>query len=108
MDANSNLDPALFIIPEDARWDSPPRLIKGRAPIYPASQLLKGKPGKTLIVFTIGIDGKAKDFFVKSSDDAKFSAHAIIAIREWIFQPAIKGGRAIKARVSQEFSYVAR
>lgn len=88
-------------------WDTPPTLISGKRPIYPISKVLSREPGAAAIAFTIGIDGKARDFDVLSADDRRFADHAIIAVREWVWRPATKDGKPIEVRVSQDFQFAA-
>ncbi|WP_418321408.1 energy transducer TonB [Piscinibacter sakaiensis] len=60
------------------------------------------------IEFTIAEDGTTKDFVVVESDYRYFADHAIIALREWRYQPATKNGKPVAVRVRQTFEYVVR
>ena len=102
---NSPLDPAKYVGPASKDWDTPPRLIKGKSPIYPASLVLSDETGSALIVYTVGTDGKTKDFQVEASTNEKFVSHAIIALQQWIFSPALKDGVPIEVRLRQKFSF---
>ncbi|GAB3357644.1 TonB family protein [Lysobacter tyrosinilyticus] len=104
---NSTIDPDKMEVAEDPEWDTPPKLIKGKSPVFPISLLLSGSSGKVVIQYTIGIDGRTKDFVVKSTPDQKFADHAIIAIRKWIYRPAVTAGAPIETTVQQEFTFTA-
>lgn len=85
--------------------DTPPRLISGRAPIYPISKLLKGRGGEAVISFTIDVDGTTKDFVVISTTYEYFASHAIVAVKDWRFEPAKKDGHPVAIRVRQTFLF---
>jgi protein TonB len=84
---------------------SPPVLLSGNAPIYPLSRLLKGTGGEAVIEFTILEDGTTADFAVVSTDYEYYANHAIIAVKEWRFKPAMKNGKPVVRRVRQVFSF---
>ena len=102
------IDPAAMQVREDPDWDTPPELVEGKAPVFPVSRLLSRASGKVVIAYTIGRDGRTRDFEVVSAPDPMFADHAIIAVREWVFRPATQGGEAVDARVRQSFEYQAR
>lgn len=97
--ARSHMDPA------SAEWDTAPERIRGKAPIYPISLMLSGGEGESVVVFTIGVDGRTSDFEVQSTTDERYANHAIIALREWRFKPALKDGVPVEVRVRQSFTY---
>jgi TonB family protein len=105
---NSAIDPDKMAIADDPEWDTPPKLIKGKSPIFPISLLLSGGAGKVVIQYTIGTDGKTKDFVVVSTPNQKFADHAIIAIKKWLYQPAIKANEPIETTVKQSFTFSTR
>ena len=84
---------------------TPPRRISGRAPIYPISKLLKGAGGEALIAFTVDVDGTTKDFVVISATYPYFGSHAIVAVKDWRFEPATKDGHPVAVRVTQLFQF---
>jgi len=102
---NSDLDPQELLALDEAGWDVPPKLIKGKSPIFPASLLLSGVSGEVVIHYTVGVDGKTKDFEVESAPNQKFADHAIIALKKWVFSPAMMDGKAVEARISQSFTF---
>ena len=103
--ANTAIDPSRMSGPASEEWDTPPKLIEGKAPVYPISLVLSRREGSSVIVYTVGIDGKARDFEVESTTDQKYANHAIIALKAWRFEPATKGGVPVEARLRQKFSF---
>jgi periplasmic protein TonB len=86
---------------QSKEYDQPPILTSGDMPIYPISKALSGKSGAAVIAFTIGEDGKTRDLSVKDTSGEVYSRHAMIAIREWRFQPALKNGAPVAVRTQQ-------
>ncbi len=103
--ANTPISPGQVVGSESDAYDTPPRLISGRAPIYPVTHVLKAGGGQSTIEFTIAADGTTRDFLVVHSDHEYFANHSIIAVRQWRFEPAMKDGRPIDARVRKTFNY---
>jgi TonB family protein len=91
-----------------ASFDTPPKLIRGSAPAYPIRQLQLGNSGEATIEFTIGENGKAGDFRVVSATYKSFADHAIIAVRDWQWQPALKRGHPVPVRIRIPFKYDTR
>jgi protein TonB len=86
-------------------FDTPPKRLSGKAPLFPVSHLMNGTKGKVVVSFTVGVDGKASEFKIIESTDPKFSDHVVIALREWRFRPAKKDGVDVPARIRQSFSF---
>lgn len=90
-----------------SQYDLPPKFISGFAPHYPISRLRRGEPGYALIEFTIDETGKTRDWRVIKTTYSYFGSHAVLAIQQWRFQPAIKHGRPVACRVRVPFVYTA-
>ena len=103
--AGTPIDPESMVGSPSAEYDTPPRLVKGKRPVYPIRRALSGQGGSAEICFVVGVDGKARDFEVLRTDHDAFSDHAIIAVREWIFAPATKDGQPVATRVTQVFTF---
>jgi TonB family protein len=88
-----------------ASFDTPPKLVRGAAPIYPISQLQQNKAGAATIAFTIDEYGKTRDFRVISADYPYYASHAILAVQQWRFEPARKNGRPVAVRERVTFHY---
>ena len=101
----SPVDPSTVIFTNIDDWDSPPKLLSGNNPIYPVSLLVAGIRGHCEVAFTIGTDGRATDFYIVSATDIGFINHTLLALKEWKFQPAMRDGVAIEARVKRKFIF---
>ena len=93
---------------ESEAWDTPPKLKSGRAPIYPASALLKGTPGTAVVSHCIEVDGTTSDAKVAESSGPHFGDHSLIAVKEWIYEPARKDGQAVRACVLTPFEFAGK
>jgi TonB family protein len=105
---NSPIDPDKVQIADDPEWDTPPKLIEGKSPVFPISLLLSRESGKVVVQYKIGTDGRTSDFVVESTPHRKFADHAIIAIKQWIYRPAMKSGAPVETTVRQSFTYGVR
>lgn len=103
--SNTSMAPNAIVGPENDQWDTPPRLVRGKRPIYPISQNLSRQAGTSLISYVIGTDGRPRDFVVESTTNEKFANHAIIALRDWLYEPARKDGEPVEASVRQSFEF---
>jgi TonB family protein len=89
-------------------FDTPPKLIRSGGPIYPIRQWQLGNSGEAVVEFTIGEDGKARNFRIVSTNDKSFANHAILAIEQWQWATARKRGHPVPVRVRVPFKFVAR
>ncbi|MGY3266630.1 energy transducer TonB [Lysobacter sp. HA35] len=71
--------------------DRVPLLIEGYRPLFPAPRVVRGQAGKCLVRFSIGVDGRVADA-KGDGTDKMMCDHAIIAMRYWRFEPALKNG----------------
>lgn len=106
--ADTPIDPGSMAGSPSTDFDTPPRLLEGKRPVYPIRRALAGQGGSAEICFVVGADGKPRDFEVLRADHEAFGDHAIIAVRAWIFEPATKDGQPVAARVTQVFHFDAR
>ena len=86
-------------------YDAPPRLIEGRAPVYPFSASMANRPGSAKVAFTIGEDGRTRDIQVVEASEPYFGGHTANAIKDWRFEPAHKDGRPVSVRIVQKYSF---
>lgn len=86
-------------------YDVPPKLLSGRTPIYPITRLMRHQNGDALIELTVDEQGIPRDFRVVKADYPYFGTHAIIAMRDWRFQAAMKHGKPVAARLRVPFHY---
>lgn len=86
-------------------YDEPPRLISGRAPVYPIRAAISRRTAEVLLAYTIGADGVPRDFEVLETPDEVFARHAIIAVREWRYAPAILDGQPVAVEIQQTIAF---
>lgn len=89
---NRWMEPGSIVGPASDQWDTPARLLRGKSPIYPITQVLNGKMSRAEVAFTVGIDGRTRDVRVVQADREVFGRHLAIAVRDWQFEPAERNG----------------
>ena len=85
-------------------YDQPPRLLKQTRPVYPQEAFIKKIEGVVMLEILIGIDGKVGRARVLRSIPQLDSA-AIQTVRQWVFSPAIKGGRPVSTIANAPVSF---
>ncbi|NUO75253.1 MAG: energy transducer TonB, partial [Lysobacter sp.] len=66
-------------------------------PPYPKGRKVEGR---VLLDILVGSDGRAEDVkLARSSGDAELDASTVEAARQWRFEPAVRGGKAVASRV---------
>jgi hypothetical protein len=103
-------DPANAMAPEVVRsclrgsFDVPPELLSGTRPYYPVGELLLAKAGKAMVDYEVLTDGSAR-FLRGTAENAWFTTHAAIALRDWRFRPAQKDGVPVPTVCRTEFVF---
>ena len=85
--------------------DTPPVLLEGDAPIYPAEDKWSGKQGSATVTFIINADGSTTIVQATSEEDKYFAGHTALAIRDWRFKPATRDGRAVATRCTLTMNF---
>ena len=85
-------------------YDQPPRLLKMTRPVYPQEAFIKKIEGVVTLEIVIGIDGKVGRSRVVRSIP-QLDAAAIQCVHQWIFSPAIKGGRPVPTIANAPVSF---
>lgn len=85
-------------------YDQPPRLLRQTRPVYPQEAFIKKIEGVVMLEIVIGIDGKVGRAKVIRSIPQLDSA-AIQTVRQWVFSPAIKGGRPVSTIANAPVSF---
>jgi len=85
--------------------DQKPRVVFQAPPTYPAELRGKKVEGVVSVVFIVDASGKVTNQRAEKSSNAAFETPALSAVKQWRFEPAIKGGQrvACKMRVSIRF-----
>lgn len=106
--SGADMPPSAFTFPDlPPEVDTPPRLVGGRAPVYPISKTLRGPGGSATISFTIGVDGRTADIEILEATEEVFARHLVAAARKWRFEPARDGATAVPVRVAFTQVFVA-
>lgn len=89
-------------------FDVPPKVIEGNRPEYPALEADRREKGFVIIICTIGVDGRARDFAVELMTNPAFAYEAVRAIEKWRWAPALKHGQPVaqKIRVPMHFNVI--
>jgi protein TonB len=75
-------------------YDTPPRLIKQTRPVYPQDAFIKKIEGVVEVEILIDATGRVSRARVMRSVPLLDQA-AIETVKQWVFSPAIKGGRPV-------------
>lgn len=88
-----------------AEIDQRPRAVFQAAPLYPSDMRSKKVEGVVTVVFIVDSEGKVANPRVEKSTHASFDKPALDAVKQWKFEPAIRGGLrvACKMRVPIRF-----
>ncbi len=86
-------------IEELAKLDVVPKALSRRPPVYPSSLRKAGQPGEALIEFCIDENGDAQLPRIVSASAPEFGYSAAQAVSTWRFEPPLKNGKPVIARV---------
>ncbi|MEI7836450.1 MAG: energy transducer TonB [Planctomycetota bacterium] len=85
--------------------DQKPRVVFQASPVYPAEMRGRKVEGVVSVLFVVDETGKVARQRVDKSNNEAFEKPALDAVKQWKFEPAVKGGKrvACKMRVSLRF-----
>jgi protein TonB len=88
-----------------AEIDQKPRAIYQAAPLYPADMRSKKLEGVVTVIFVVEPSGKVSSPRVEKSTHPAFERPALDAVKQWKFEPGLKGGQRVgcKMRVPIRF-----
>lgn len=87
-----------------ADLDQKPRPVFQQQPTLGAA-LKKKLPANVVVVFTVDQQGRVESPIVQSASDPAFEAPVLAAIRQWKFEPGKRGGKPVRFRMRQPFSF---
>ena len=79
--------------------DQKPRAVVQTPPAYPAELRGKKMEGVVQVAFVVSATGQVTKARVERSSHPAFEAPALAAIRQWRFEPAVKGGVRVQCRM---------
>ena len=85
--------------------DQKPRAVFQSAPLYPGEMRGKKLEGVVTLTFVVDASGKVSNARVERSTHPAFERPALDALKQWKFEPALKGGQRVgcKMRVPIRF-----
>ncbi len=88
-----------------AEIDQKPRVLFQAQPRAPAE--LRGKKivGTVTVIFVVDSTGKVTNARVEESNHPAFDKPALDAIRQWKFEPALRGGARVNCNMRQPFRF---
>ncbi|MGH9749012.1 MAG: energy transducer TonB [Candidatus Polarisedimenticolia bacterium] len=86
----------IFALPD---LDQKPRPIFQAEPIYPFELRQRKVEGTVYVLFVVDKEGKVIDPKVETSTHGAFDKPALDAVRQWRFEPAVRGGQRVQARL---------
>ncbi len=88
-----------------AEIDQKPRIMFSAQPRAPAE--LRGKKivGTVTVIFVVDATGKVTNARVEESNHPAFEKPALDAIRQWKFEPALRGGARVNCNMRQPFRF---
>jgi protein TonB len=85
--------------------DQKPRVIFQAAPLFPSEMRGKKVEGEVSVLFIVDAGGKVTDPRVEKSSHPAFEKPALDAVRQWKFEPAVKGGKRVPCKMRQPFRF---
>ncbi len=82
-----------------ADLDQKPRAVYQPAPTYPAALRSRKIDGVVTVIFVVDASGRVANAKVEKSSDPAFDKPALDAVRKWKFEPAMKEGRKVSAKM---------
>jgi protein TonB len=79
--------------------DQKPRPILQGAPVYPATMRSRKVEGVVTVLFVVDPTGKVTNPRVEKSTHQEFERPAVDAVKQWKFEPAIKGGQRVPCKM---------
>ncbi|MEO5717962.1 MAG: energy transducer TonB, partial [Chthoniobacterales bacterium] len=91
---------------KSSAFDTPPKVLEGERPEYPALEADRREKGFVSVICTINVEGKAEDFAIETMTNPAFAYAAMVAISKWRWAPAMKNGHPVaqKVRVPMHFN----
>lgn len=92
-------------LPEQYRYDIPPRVKGVLFPVYPYELLRDGVKGKVSALYVITRNGEVGRVEVKSADRPEFARAVIAAVEGFRFEPAQRDNVAVETLVKFEYAF---
>ncbi len=105
--APSGTSTPMMTVYESGSGVPPPTLVREVKPTYTAQALAAGIQGGVLLSAVVLPNGTVGDVTVLQSLDTTFGldAQAVIAVKQWLFNPSTKDGTAVAFRVTIHIAF---
>jgi iron complex outermembrane receptor protein len=90
---------------EPAKAVRPPTVLSHVDAVYPSSALKERKHADVVLALTVDVDGHVSKVDVMQSGGADLDEAAIVAARQWTFNPAKRGDDAVRSRIKVPFHF---
>lgn len=88
-----------------SKLDRLPQITNTVAPKYPVEMREAGIRGEVVVRMIVDANGRVRDAFPAKSSRPEFEAAAVEAVKQWVFDPGVKGGRVVNTRMEQPISF---
>ncbi len=88
-----------------AEIDQKPRVLFQASPRQPTEMRGKKIEGAVTVIFIVDATGKVTNARVEKSNHPAFDKPALEAIRQWKFEPALRGGARVNCSMRQPFRF---
>lgn len=83
----------------------PPVVVSHVDAIYPNQAAAEGRHADVVLVVTVDVDGHVSEVKVRESGGEVLDEAAIIAARQWVFEPATRDGKKVASRILVPFHF---
>ena len=84
---------------------TPPVVVQHVDAEYPASALPERKHADVVVAVTVDVDGHVSKVEVLQSGGADLDEAATVAVRQWLFTPAMRGAKPVASRIKVPFHF---
>ena len=85
--------------------DQKPRAVFQAAPLFPSEMRGKKVEGVVTLIFVVDPAGRVSNPRVEKSSHPAFERPALDAIKQWKFEPAVKGGARVSCKMRQSIRF---
>ncbi|MFN3533249.1 MAG: energy transducer TonB [Candidatus Brocadia sp.] len=79
--------------------DQKPRAVFQAVPVFPSEMRGKKLEGVVTVLFVVDANGKVAQPRIEKSSHPAFEKPALAAVKQWKFEPAIKGGKRVPCKM---------
>lgn len=87
--------------------DQKPRPVFQSSPLPPSEMRGKKVEGVVTVIFVVDATGKVTEPRVEKSSNPAYDKPALQAIKQWKFEPAVRGGKRVPCKARQTFRFPA-